>query len=91
MCAGMSRERNGSVPVIGKVLRGRNVRRLLYYLYGPGQVNEHTDPHLVAGFGDLAELEPERRGDGTRDFRRLTGLLDQPLVAVAGSGYDQPV
>jgi hypothetical protein len=87
----MSRERNGSVPVIGKALRGRNVRRLLYYLYGPGQVNEHTDPHLVAGFGDPAELEPERRPGGTRDFRRLTGLLEQPLVAVAGSGYDQPV
>jgi hypothetical protein len=73
------------------VLRGRNVRRLLYYLYGPGQVNEHTDPHLVAGFGDPAELELERRPGGTRDFRRLTGLLEQPLVAVAGSGYDQPV
>jgi hypothetical protein len=59
--------------VIGKVLRGRNARRLLQYLYGPGQANEHTDPHLVAGFGDPAELEPERRPDGTRDFRRLAG------------------
>jgi hypothetical protein len=78
-------------PVIGKVLRGRNVRRLLYYLYGPGLANEHADPHLVAGFGDPAELEPERRSDGTWDFRRLTGLLEQPLVAVAGPGYDQPV
>jgi hypothetical protein len=87
----MSRERNGSVPVIGKVLRGRNVRRLLYYLYGPGRANEHTDPHLVAGFGDPAELEPERRPDGTRDFRRLTGLLEQPLAAVTGPGYDKPV
>jgi hypothetical protein len=28
------------------VLRGRNVRHLLYYLYGPGRANEHTDPHL---------------------------------------------
>jgi hypothetical protein len=73
------------------VLRGRNVRRLLYYLYGPGQANEHTDPHLVAGFGDPAELEPERHMDGTRDFRRLTGLLEQPLAALAGPGYDKPV
>jgi hypothetical protein len=73
------------------VLRGRNVRRLLFYLYGPGQANEHADPHLVAGFGDPAELEPERRPDGTRDFRRLAGLLEQSLAAVAGPGYDKPV
>ena len=37
--------------MIGKVLRGTDARRLLYYLYGPGKANEHTDPHLVAGFG----------------------------------------
>jgi hypothetical protein len=73
------------------VLRGRNVRRLLYYLYGPAQVNEHADPHLVAGFGDPAELEPERRPGGARDFRRLTGLLEQPSATVAGPGYDKPV
>jgi hypothetical protein len=77
--------------VIGKVLRGQNARRLLHYLYGPGQANEHTDPHLVAGFGDPAELEPERRLDGTRDIRRLAGLLEQPLAALAGPGYAQPV
>jgi hypothetical protein len=77
--------------VIGKVLRGNNSRRLLYYLYGPGRANEHTDPHLVAGFSDPAELEPERRRDGSRDFRRLAGLLEQPLAALAGPGYDRPV
>ncbi|MGH3219929.1 MAG: hypothetical protein ACRDPY_14710 [Streptosporangiaceae bacterium] len=37
--------------MIGKVIRGANVRGLLYYLYGPGKENEHTDPRLVAGFG----------------------------------------
>jgi hypothetical protein len=72
------------------VLCGRNVRRLLYYLYGPGLANEHADPHLVAGFGDPAELEPERRPGGTRDFRRLAGLLEQPLAGLRG-GYDKPV
>ena len=77
--------------MIGKVLRGRNIRRLLYYLYGPGMANEHTDPHLVAGFSDPAELEPERRVDGTRDFRRLSGLLEQPLAGLRGRGYDKPV
>src|SRR6266571_8918285 len=89
--AGMFRDRNKNAPVIGKVLRGRNVRRLLYYLYGPGLANEHTDPHLVAGFGDPAELEPERRPGGTRDFRRLAGLLEQAPAAVAGPGYDKLV
>jgi hypothetical protein len=56
--------------MIGKVVRGSNVRDLLYYLYGPGQANEHIDPHLVAGFGDPAELEPKRRTDGSWDVRR---------------------
>jgi hypothetical protein len=73
--------------MIGKVLRGTDARRLLYYLYGPGKANEHTDPHLVAGFGDAAELEPGRRPDESRDFRRLTGLLAQPLAALNGSNY----
>jgi hypothetical protein len=73
------------------VLRGTNATRLLYYLYGPGKANEHTDPHLVAGFCDPGELEPERRRNGSRDFRRLGGLLAQPLAALAGPGYARPV
>jgi len=77
--------------VIGKALRGNNARRLLYYLYGPGRANEHADPHLIAGFSDPADLEPERRRDGSRDFRRLAGLLEQPLAALAGPGFDRPV
>src|SRR6266567_486042 len=90
-CAGIFRNRNGRDPVIGKVIRGRNARRLLYYLYGPGLANEHADPHLVAGFSDPSDLEPERRPDGTRDFRRLTGLLAQPLAGLARPGYAKPV
>jgi len=77
--------------VIGKVIRGTHAGRLLYYLYGPGKANEHVNPHLVAGFSDPGELEPERRPDGSQDFRRLTGLLAQPLAALAGPGYDKPV
>jgi hypothetical protein len=76
--------------VIGKVIRGTNARRLLYYLYSPGKANEHTDPHLIAGFCDPADLEPGRRPDGKRDFGRLAGLLAQPLAALAGPGYSQP-
>ena len=66
--------------MIGKVTRGTNVRRLLYYLYGPGKANEHTDPRLVAGFGDPAELEPDRLR------RRVPGLpaADWPTEPAAG-------
>ena len=77
--------------MIGKVLRGTDARRLLYYLYGPGKANEHTDPHLVAGFAEPADLEPERRPSGAPDLRRLAGLLAQPLAALAGPGYGKPV
>ena len=77
--------------MIGKVVRGTDARRLLYYLYGPGKANEHTDPHVVAGFCDPADLEPERRPGGSRDFGRLAGLLAQPLAALAGPGYAKPV
>ncbi len=69
-------------PVVHK--RRRQVGRLLRYLFGPGRQEEHVDPHLVAawnGAGDLAALEPPTRRDGTRDIRRLTTLLRQPLHA----------
>ena len=77
--------------MIGKVVRGSNVGGLLRYLYGPGRVNEHTDPHLVAGFGDPQELEPDRRADGSPDLRWLTGLLLQPLAADPLGGCEKPV
>ena len=77
--------------MIGKVVRGSNVGGLLRYLYGPGRANEHTDPHLVAGFGDSHELEPDRRADGSPDLRRLTGLLLQPLALDPFGGCEKPV
>jgi hypothetical protein len=90
-CAAASRDGTALVPVIEKVLRGTYARRLLAYLYGPGRANEHTDPHLIAGFADPGELEPERHRDGAPDLRRLCGLLAQPLAALAGPGYAKPV
>jgi hypothetical protein len=77
--------------VIAKVIRGTRVRPLLAYLYGPGRANEHADPHLVTGFGDPVELEPEAHPDGSRDLRRLTGLLLQPLAAESGPRAAKPV
>jgi hypothetical protein len=77
--------------MIAKVLHGANAGGLLRYLYGSGKANEHTDPHLVAGFGDPRELEPDLRPDGSRDLRRLSGLLSQPLALDPLGGCDKPV
>ena len=79
--------------MIGKISapRGKRVERLIYYLYGPGRREEHTDPHIVAGWWDPAELEPPVREDGRRDFRRLSGLLNQPHAAMGSWALPRPV
>ena len=63
----------GGDRVIGKIStpRGEHVQPLLYYLFGPGRREEHTDPHLVAGWRHPADLEPPLRADGKRDFTKL--------------------
>jgi hypothetical protein len=60
-------------------------------LYGPGRANEHTNPHLVAAFGDPAELEPEPRPGRAPDIRRLAALLAQPLAALPQPPRGKPV
>src|SRR5438067_1692843 len=79
--------------MIGKITdpRGERVEGLVYYLYGPGRREEHTDPHIVAGWRHPAELEPPLREDGRRDFRRLFGLLNQPHAAMGTWGFARPV
>ena len=79
--------------MIGKISapRGEHVEPLIYYLYGPGRREEHTDPHIVAGWRHPAELEPPLREDGRRDFRRLLGLLNQPHAAMGTWGFARPV
>jgi hypothetical protein len=79
--------------VIGKITapRGERVEGLIYYLFGPGRREEHTDPHIVAGWRHPAELEPPLRPDGHRDFRRLLGLLNQPHAAMGAWGLARPV
>jgi hypothetical protein len=79
--------------VIGKISdpRGERVAGLIYYLFGPGRREEHTDPHLIAGWRHPAELEPPLRPDGRRDFRRLNGLLQQPHAALGPRGFQRPV
>jgi hypothetical protein len=79
--------------VIGKITapRGERVEPLIRYLFGPGRREEHTDPHIVAGWRHPAELEPPLRDDGRRDFRRLLGLLNQPHAAMSSWGLARPV
>jgi hypothetical protein len=78
--------------VIGKVCpRGQDVAGLIRYLYGPGRWEEHTDPHIIAGYRPLNDLEPPLRANGNRDFRRLAGLLRLPDDALGTWGYAKPV
>jgi len=79
--------------VIAKISdpRGKRVGGLIHYLFGPGRREEHADPHIVAGWRHPAELEPPLRPDGHRDYRRLTGLLQQPHAALGPRGFDRPV
>jgi hypothetical protein len=80
-------------PVIGKISapRGKRVEPLIRYLFGPGRHEEHTDPHVVAGFRHPALLEPPLRADGARDLSKLNGLLNQPNDAMGSSAYERPV
>ena len=79
--------------MIGKIStpRGEHVEPLLYYLFGPGRHEEHTDPHIVAGWRHPAAVEPPLRADGKRDFRKLVGLLKQAQAALGEHGYTRPV
>ena len=78
--------------MIGKVCpRGQDVAGLIRYLYGPGRREEHTDPHIIAGYRSPEGLEPPLRANGSRDFRRLAGLLRLPHDVLGKWGYARPV
>jgi hypothetical protein len=62
------------IPRIHK--RGQRTIGLLYYLYGPGKFEEHTDPHLVASWDHNA---PDPGRDATATLKQLQQLLDQPV------------
>lgn len=62
------------IPKIHK--RGMRTIGLLYYLYGPGTHEEHTDPHLVASWDNNA---PDPGRDTKATLKQLQRLLDQPL------------
>ena len=80
--------------MIGKVCRrGSDTRRLLAYLFLEGAAGErglasdHRDAHVIAGYDNLAVLEPPRGAGGRAELSRLAALLDAPVRA-AGVGKD---
>lgn len=79
--------------MIGRVVKpGKNVTGVLYYLFGKGRRDEHVNPHLAGGWEHPASLEPpvhlDRNGKEVRDFRRLVGLLEQPVAAIGKRAPD---
>ncbi|MEY9949585.1 hypothetical protein [Kitasatospora sp. GAS1066B] len=64
--------------MIPDVSTGNSVRPLLAYLYGPGQREEHEDPHLVAAWDMNGAPDPGR--DRAATLTRLAARLDQHAV-----------
>jgi hypothetical protein len=73
--------------VYPKITYGRRGRGLLEYLFGPGKAEEHTDPHVVAGYDDPAELQPDQDPEtGRWLLGGLAARLDAPQVAAGARG-----
>lgn len=79
--------------MIGKAAdRGEKISGLLDYLFGPGDENEHVNPHLVASWcGDTAHLQPPLGPDGRFDVSRLADVLSAPLSLARGRVPELPV
>lgn len=78
--------------MIPKVTYGSRVRGLLEYLWGPGKAEEHVNPHLVAGYDDVALLSPDRHErDGGWSLEELAARLDAPQIAAGERGVKQYV
>lgn len=52
---------------------GKRIYGLIGYLFGPGECNEHGNPHVVAGFRRPAALERAFRPDGSLARGRHVG------------------
>ncbi|MEU9079982.1 hypothetical protein AB0D22_35570 [Kitasatospora sp. NPDC048538] len=71
-----------------KAKAGGRTAGLLYYLYGPGRANEHTDPHMVAAW-DAGVLDPAVSSGAT--IPTLAMLLDAPVAMLEGKAPAQHV
>ncbi|GAA2105610.1 relaxase/mobilization nuclease domain-containing protein [Streptomyces albiaxialis] len=74
-----------------KAKGGSRTAGLVYYLYGPGKRDEHTNPHLVAAWDDgiIASRDPGRVEGAT--VPALARLLDAPVEAMDGKPPKQHV
>ena len=61
--------------MIAKISKGKDTRKLIAYLYGPGRANEHTDPHLVASWDGFAP-DPGRTHNPKKAKEQLVQALD---------------
>lgn len=73
------------------ITKGARARRLVEYLFGPGRSDEHTNPHVVAGYEEPSVLEPARRPDGSAIVDALVARLEAPLMAAGTLGVDKTV
>ncbi|MFD4786157.1 mobilization protein [Streptomyces sp. NPDC058459] len=68
--------------MIPKIITGKgSTRRLIAYLFGKGDANEHVDPHLVASWNDFAPdpgRSPHRAPKEVE--KQLYTQLDQPVA-----------
>ncbi|WP_344452865.1 relaxase/mobilization nuclease domain-containing protein [Actinocorallia aurantiaca] len=64
---------------------------MIRYVLGPDNHGKHHDPHVIAGFRPVEDLEPARRSDGSPDFRTLDELMMQPLALLGEFGLTRPV
>ncbi|WP_329151269.1 relaxase/mobilization nuclease domain-containing protein (plasmid) [Streptomyces niveus] len=65
--------------IVKRARDGSRTTGLLYYLYGPGKVNEHTNPHMVAAW-DAGVPDPGRTQGAS--IVLLGALLDAPVAAL---------
>ena len=78
--------------MIGKVSpRGGQVSGLRSTCTVPAARKNTPTRTWIAGWRHPAELEPSLRHDGRRDFRHLSGLLQQTPRRLGDCGFDRPV
>lgn len=68
--------------MIGKIQQGRDTTGLIYYLFGEGRHNEHTNQRVVAGSGQITEvfgmILPDENGVlAVEDQKLLADRLDE--------------
>ncbi|SDN05952.1 relaxase/mobilization nuclease domain-containing protein [Actinacidiphila guanduensis] len=75
--------------MIAKITRGKQMRRLLAYLYDTVRAKDHTDPHLVASWDGFAP-DPGRDPDSKTAMQQLTNALELRLNQARGKDQQVP-